>query len=63
MKRSKKGFDCVSLKYSIQEQISEEMKGMSPKERLAYIKRQVQMSPFVDELRRGDEAIRKAGNY
>ena len=48
MKKSKKGLDCVSMKRSIQEQISKEMKGMSPAQRLAYIKRQVQTSPFAD---------------
>jgi hypothetical protein len=34
--------DCVLMKQSIQEQISKEMEGMSPSERLAYIKWQVQ---------------------
>jgi hypothetical protein len=47
------------MKQSIQEQISKEMAGMSPAERLAYIKRQVQKSPFSDEIRRGIVAIRK----
>jgi hypothetical protein len=58
MKKGKKGLDCVSMKRSIQEQISKEMKGMTPPERLAYIKRQVQKSPFSDNIRRGDETIR-----
>ena len=51
--------DCVLMKQSIQEQISKEMEGMSPAERLAYIKRQVQKSPFSDEIRRNDDALRK----
>ena len=61
MKKGKKGLDCVSMKHSIQEQLSKEMKGMPVKERLAYIKRQVQKSPFANEIRRGNEVIRKAG--
>jgi hypothetical protein len=63
MKKSKKGFDCVSMKRSIQEQISKEMKGMTTKERLAYIRRQVQKSPFADAIPHTGNAIRKAGNY
>ena len=63
MKKGKKGLDCVSMKRSIQEQISKEMKGMSPAQRLAYIKRQVQTSPFSDVIPRGGDAIRKVGNY
>jgi hypothetical protein len=63
MKRGKKGLDCVSMKRSIQEQISKEMKGMSPAQRLAYIKRQVQQSPFAAEIRRSETAVRRAGNY
>ena len=51
--------DCVLMKQSIQEQISEEMAGMSPSECLAYIKQQVQKSPFSDEIRRDDNALRK----
>jgi hypothetical protein len=64
MKKSKKGLDCVSMKRSIQEQISKEMKGMTTKERLAYIKRQVQKSPFADAIpcAGNPNAIRKAGN-
>jgi hypothetical protein len=61
MKQSKKGLDCVSMKRSIQEQISKEMKGMTTKERLAYIKRQVQKSPFADSIPRTGNAIRKEG--
>jgi hypothetical protein len=63
MKKGKKGLDCVSMKRSIQEQISKEMKGMSPVERLAYIKWQVEKSPFLDAIRHGEDVIRKAGNY
>jgi len=63
MKKIKKGLDCVAMKHSIQEQLSKEMKGMSAKERLRYIKRQVQQSPFADEIRSSGAAIRKAGNY
>jgi hypothetical protein len=51
------------MKRSIQEQISKEMSGMSPAERLVYIKRQVQKSLFSDEIRRGIIAIRKSGHY
>ena len=36
------------MKRSIQEQLSKEMKGMSPATRLAYIKRQVAESPFFN---------------
>lgn len=63
MKKGKKGLDCVSMKHAIQEQISKEMKGMTTKERLAFIKQQVQKSPFANEIRRSDDVIRKAGNY
>jgi hypothetical protein len=55
--------DCILMKRSIQEQISKEMSGMSPAERLVYIKRQVQKSLFSDEIRRGIIAIRKSGHY
>ena len=55
MKKGKKGLDCVSMKRSIKEQISKEMKGMSPVERLAYIKWQVEKSPFSNEVRCGDD--------
>lgn len=51
--------DCILMKQSIQEQISKEMAGMSPAERLAYIKQQVQKSPFSGEIRRDDDALRK----
>jgi hypothetical protein len=51
--------DCILMKQSIQEQISKEMAGMSPAERLAYIKQQVQKSHFSDEIRRDDDNLRK----
>ena len=63
MKKVKKGLDCVAMKHAIQEQLSKEMKGMSAKERLRYIKQQVQQSPFADEIRRSETAVRKAGNF
>jgi hypothetical protein len=62
MKKVKKGFDCVAMKHSIQEQLAKEMKGMSTKERLRYIKRQVQQSPFAGEIRGSGAAIRRSGN-
>lgn len=39
----------------------EEFKKPSP-ERLAYIKQQVQMSPFSDNVRSGDDITRKLGH-
>jgi len=48
MKKIKKGLDSVLMKRSIQEQLSKEMKRMSPATRLAYIKRQVDESPFFN---------------
>ena len=63
MKKVKKGLDCVAMKHSIQEQLAKEMKGMSAKERLRYIKQQVQQSPFAGEIRCSGAVIRKAGNY
>ena len=63
MRKVKKGLDCVAMKHSIQEQLAKEMKGMSAKERLRYIKRQVQQSPFAAEIRRSETAVRRAGNY
>ncbi len=62
MKRVKKGLDCVAMKHAIQEQLAKEMEGMSAKERLRYIKRQVQQSPFAAEIRGGGAAIRGSGN-
>jgi hypothetical protein len=63
MKKSKKGLDCVAMKHSIQEQFAKDMKGMTAKDRLRYIKRQVQQSPFAAEIRRSETAVRRAGNY
>ena len=40
MKKVKKGLDCVAMTHAIQEQLAKEMKGMTAKERLRYIKRQ-----------------------
>jgi|GEM_PF-3265448 len=51
MKKVKEGLDCVTMTHAIQEQLAKEMKGMTAKERLRYIKRQVQQSPFADEIR------------
>jgi len=62
MKKIKKGLDCVLMKRSIQEQMSQEMKDMSTAERLAYIRRQVQESPFSNLIRH-DGSFRKAGNF
>lgn len=39
MKKIKKGFDSVSMKRSIQKQLSKEMKNMTVAARLEYIKR------------------------
>jgi hypothetical protein len=60
----KKGLDSVLMKRSIQEQLSKEMKDMSATERLAYIKRQVEESPFSAAIK-SDAAmpIGKAGNF
>jgi hypothetical protein len=63
MRKVKKGLDCVAMKHSIQEQLAKEMKGMSAKERLRYIKQQVQQSPFAGEMRRSEAKIRKAENH
>jgi hypothetical protein len=62
MKKVKKGLDCVAMKHSIQEQLAKEMKGMSAKERVRYIKQQVQQSPFAGEIRDGGAVIRRSGN-
>jgi hypothetical protein len=51
------------MKQTIQEQISKEMTGMTMKECLDYIKRQVKESRFADEIRRSRDVIQKAGNY
>jgi hypothetical protein len=48
MKKIKNGLDSVLMKRTIQEQLSKEMKGMSTAARLAYIKRQVDESPFFN---------------
>jgi hypothetical protein len=63
MKKIKKGLDSVLMKRSIQEQLSKEMKGMSPAARLAYIKRQVDQSPFFN-VAKDDNFVKpqKTGN-
>ena len=38
--KSKKGFDCVEMKRRAQAKIYEEIKNLSPREELAYWKRQ-----------------------
>lgn len=56
MKKVRKGLDCVAMKHAIQAQLAKEMKGMTAKERLRYIKQQAQQSPFAAEI---DDSIRK----
>ena len=57
-------YDSVAMKRSIQEQLAIEMGGMNSFERLAYIKRQVQESPFADAIKSDDTTeTRKAGNF
>ena len=48
MKIKKKKFDCVEMKWKIQEQIYEETKGMSPENIVAYFHRCVEKGPFAD---------------
>lgn len=43
--------DCIELKRSIQKEISDETKGMKPRERLAYYKKLAAKSPFASSLR------------
>jgi len=52
--------DSVDLKRRIQEQIAAEMEGMTPQERLAYVRKLVEASPFYAllEERRGKEPVR-----
>lgn len=56
--------DCVDLKRRIQEQIAAEMEGMTPQERLAYVRKLVESSPFYAllEERRGEEPARGAAS-
>jgi len=63
MKKIKRGLDSVIMKRSIHEQLSKEMKGMSPASRLAYIKRQVDESPLFN-IDRDDNFVKqqKTGN-
>lgn len=64
IRKAKKGLDSVAMKRSIQEQLAKETRGMSTFERLAYIKRQVQESPFADAIKSGDAApTRRADNF
>ena len=64
IRKAKTGFDSVAMKRSIQEQLAKEMGGMNSFERLAYIKRQVQESPFADAIKNYDVApTRKASNF
>ncbi len=63
IRKAKTGFDSVAMKRTIQGQLAKEMGGMNSLERLAYIKRQVQESPFADAIKSDDGApTRKAGN-
>jgi len=62
MKKIKKGFDSVLMKRSIQEQLAKEMKGMSPAARLAFIKRQVDESPFFNVAKDDDCVTPKTGS-
>ena len=39
--------DCIAMKRRIQEEIAREMEGMTPRERLAYLREQVRKSPFA----------------
>ena len=54
IRKVKTGLDSVAMKRSIQEQLAVEMGGMNSFERLAYIKRQVQESPFADAIKSDD---------
>lgn len=64
IRKAKTGLDSIAMKRSIQEQLSKEMIGMNSFERLAYIKRQVQESPFADVFKSDDAALnRKARKF
>ena len=64
IRKVKTGLDSVAMKRSIQEQLAVEMGGMNSFERLAYIKRQVQESPFADAIKNDDTTeTYKAGNF
>lgn len=45
-----KKFDCLRMKWEIQEKIAIKMKEMTPPERVAYIKSRVESGPFRDLL-------------
>jgi len=62
MKKVKKGLDCVTMTHAIQEQLAKEMRGMTAKERLRYIKRQVQQSPFADKMQCSGPGIQESGS-
>lgn len=44
--------DCVQMKRNIQREISEEMKNLSPEEKLKYYKKLADESPFAGRLKR-----------
>lgn len=51
-KLTKKKFDCIKMKWEIQEKIAERMKDMTPAERVSYLKSRVESGPFSDLLGR-----------
>ena len=44
--RRKKSFDCIAFKRQAQAQIYKEIKGLSPKEEIAYFRRQAATGPL-----------------
>ncbi|NLH18334.1 MAG: hypothetical protein GX455_17300 [Phycisphaerae bacterium] len=42
--------DCIKMKREIQGKVARRMRGMSPKERVAYLNERVRKGPFRDLL-------------
>jgi len=59
IRKAKKGLDSIAMKRSIQEQLAKEMRGMNAFERWAYIKRQVQESPFANAIKSPNPSLEK----
>jgi hypothetical protein len=45
-KSKKRYFDCIAIKRQAQEQIYEDIKGLSPEEEIEYFRKAVNASPF-----------------
>jgi hypothetical protein len=52
MKKARFQIDCIEMKRSIQKKLSSEMNGMSPNDKVKFIKSLVSKSPFAALFKR-----------